>query len=1139
MSLSSSIQGGSHSGAPVSYVRNVRSTTPSHQDMMYSTTPSSGRVPEFRPDSTTPVLEGRQGIFSPVAGIVGHNTSPIPVGSGLWENSNSYSPSHESRVLIDRSPSPSSPKMGVRGDQEHVSGTGPPQSHVMDSGVESGLLVGSRLHSAGCDHFGSPRSSGSFHSTGRSGIHPFKMIAPMGEGGESGTASSSSSTGGPSTEPTEVPHQHQQQQQQTLPYHHHPSDGSTDTAASSSWVGKAARQGARTTKRTDKVVDIRSLIELGVTDQNNPLSGILSRVSSSSAGGSQPAPLHQGGQQQPPPPSQLSGRKIAAGGRSDVMAHSTAVDRHATLRASTGPLRGVAAAAAEGALLLGEEGSLHSHSRMELGGGAHGHGGSGFRGRTPSPREATLQPLPSSTKITGAGPPQHARRTSHTKRSSFGSDLDDDAGEGLTECREDCRPGNPVPWRGTPGGPSLDMSASCQLPLRSAPPDPRPSRTADVDVGTSAVSVPPEDCPSTSQKTDNPTPLQEGGESQPPPQSQDWDVSKEQKRMASSWGGTTSSSHKPPPSSPHDLGASQMSSQDIEKILVQVLSATAKTRDASKTGEGKRNRDQEEFLVASVQSHLAMHRAVAAEVEKRTTTTTTDSPLPSRGQVGSSDVVKWADQDEGDHRHSPIIGGLPVKSGTPTAATTFPSHEEGRSDAPDLSSRLQESPLRSIGRPNQEFLDDWIAETSLAALDGAEPVEHCTPTSSLAGSSYFEDDDLNSAVSAVHVPSALHPVVVSFVDFLNEMRNSPAGISTVQVAAALSRTASLARQQILDAEKERQAESTANRSSSSSGGSTISTQESGGEPRRRQSRNIGGTGNGRRTATEGRWRSESQTLTNGSREWAEEGHFGERPTGVVVDEAADISGRHVVWERVIGGHPASSPDLASYPSLNRSHRASLREGSGRRYTGDGRRRSAGSGTTRHRTPLEDAGKRLNVAHDKDRRPSSLGGGPGGVDITTPVQHGPGSRLSWGGGGVGGGGIADLGLSVDPSSRIRNRPASPDSVHSGISISSSTRSDELHSPRPVRVVPLLQKNLQLHLRGIGSNTHPAEDRVYHDQPIRAASSSSLGVPLHVMSPRSSSAFSAVSTPCEDSSAEHHRFPARGSGEGVLNQRVVPE
>ena len=141
-----------------------------------------------------------------------------------------------------------------------------------------------------------------------------------------------------------------------------------------------------------------------------------------------------------------------------------------------------------------------------------------------------------------------------------------------------------------------------------------------------------------------------------------------------------------------------------------------------------------------------------------------------------------------------------------------------------------------------------------------------------------------------------------------------------------------------------------------------------------------------------------------------------------------------------------------------------------------------------------------------------------------------------------------------------------------------------SPRPVRVVPLLQKNLQLHLRGIGSNTHPAEDRVYHDQvcatrvidtqllvllqqtkngdsrcsvifprvfvamislfavphqPIRAASSSSLGVPLHVMSPRSSSAFSAVSTPCEDSSAEHHRFPARGSGEGVLNQRVVPE
>lgn len=99
----------------------------------------------------------------------------------------------------------------------------------------------------------------------------------------------------------------------------------------------------------------------------------------------------------------------------------------------------MAAAAAEGALLLGEEGSLHSHSRMELGGGAHGHGGSGFRGRTPSPREATLQPLPSSTKITGAGPPQHARRTSHTKRSSFGSDLDDDAGEGLTECREDCR----------------------------------------------------------------------------------------------------------------------------------------------------------------------------------------------------------------------------------------------------------------------------------------------------------------------------------------------------------------------------------------------------------------------------------------------------------------------------------------------------------------------------------------------------------------------------------------------------------------------------------------------------------------------------------------------------------------------------
>ena len=92
--------------------------------------------------------------------------------------------------------------------------------------------------------------------------------------------------------------------------------------------------------------------------------------------------------------------------------------------------------------------------------------------------------------------------------------------------------------------------------------------------------------------------------------------------------------------------------------------------------------------VASVQSHLAMHRAVAAEVEKRTTTTTTDSPLPSRGQVGSSDVVKWADQDEGDHRHSPIIGGLPVKSGTPTAATTFPSHEEGRSDAPDLSSRF-------------------------------------------------------------------------------------------------------------------------------------------------------------------------------------------------------------------------------------------------------------------------------------------------------------------------------------------------------------------------------------------------------------------------------------------------------------------
>ena len=83
MSLSSSIQGGSHSGAPVSYVRNVRSTTPSHQDMMYSTTPSSGRVPEFRPDSTTPVLEGRQGIFSPVAGIVGHNTRYVCVLLGV------------------------------------------------------------------------------------------------------------------------------------------------------------------------------------------------------------------------------------------------------------------------------------------------------------------------------------------------------------------------------------------------------------------------------------------------------------------------------------------------------------------------------------------------------------------------------------------------------------------------------------------------------------------------------------------------------------------------------------------------------------------------------------------------------------------------------------------------------------------------------------------------------------------------------------------------------------------------------------------------------------------------------------------------------------------------------------------------